>query len=84
VKEGDKGSSVDEQCLSPATFGQYREFQAVKLAAVQMVAIKTLASVLSCGRFKEMLLVPRYNVALCAHFVDSSFPYPSNVFFSIP
>ncbi|XP_076465936.1 putative E3 ubiquitin-protein ligase HERC1 isoform X3 [Babylonia areolata] len=36
-----------------------REFQAIRLAAVQLVAIKTLSAILSCGRFRELLLVPR-------------------------
>ncbi|KAK7467957.1 hypothetical protein BaRGS_00036800 [Batillaria attramentaria] len=35
-----------------------REFQAVKLAAVQLVAVKALSNIISCSRFQELLLVP--------------------------
>ena len=31
----------------------------MRIASVQLVAVKTLTSILSTGRFKELLLVPR-------------------------
>ncbi|PVD19395.1 hypothetical protein C0Q70_19883 [Pomacea canaliculata] len=41
---------------------QNREFQAVKLASMQLTAIKALSAILHCSRFTEMLLVPRVNL----------------------
>ena len=48
-----------ERSSKSADLTYSREFQAIKLASIQMVAIKTLAAVISCGRFRELLLVPR-------------------------
>ncbi|KAK7116135.1 hypothetical protein V1264_001871 [Littorina saxatilis] len=50
-----EGTSTDHK----ADLSQNREFQAVKLAAVQLLAVKTLSAIISCGRFRELLLVPR-------------------------
>lgn len=41
---------------------QNREFQAVKLASMQLTATKALSAILHCSRFTEMLLVPRVNL----------------------
>ena len=67
VPDKDKDSGVDrdqeEACSErkgpSSDIAHNREFQAVKLAAVQLLAIKTLSSVVTCGRFRELLLVPR-------------------------
>nr|KAG5688183.1 hypothetical protein BaRGS_021374 [Batillaria attramentaria] len=51
-----KVSSKEVDMITDLTHS--REFQAVKLAAVQLVAVKALSNIISCSRFQELLLVP--------------------------
>lgn len=65
MKDNDSGVDRDQEEAGTEGKGlssdisHNREFQAVKLAAVQLLAIKTLSSIITCGRFRELLLVPR-------------------------
>ena len=65
LQDKDSGVDRDQEEVSAERRGpssdisHNREFQAVKLAAVQLLAIKTLSSIITCGRFRELLLVPR-------------------------
>ncbi|KAL8615069.1 hypothetical protein ACOMHN_013603 [Nucella lapillus] len=65
LTQADSGGDKDHEETSSERRGMSsdlshnREFQAIRLAAVQLVAVKTLSAILSCGRFRELLLVPR-------------------------